>query len=463
MDVLLINPTTPLLSTRNTIPLGLAYLAAVLEVEGHRIKIIDLKVEPKSGPEIRKEINATDMVGITSTTPEIYNAYKICNVAKEEGVPVVMGGPHPSALPYESLEECDLVVRGEGEGTIVNVCNAIETGESLRDIRGILYKDKEKVVDNTPRELIRDLDSIPFPAVHLFPDIKKYTIQHPLLDRKSASGVILTSRGCPYNCVFCYKSIFGNVYRYRSSENVLSEWKTLVEKYKVREIGIVDDTFTTNSKRVIEICKMILKEKLQVPWLMPSGMRVKPISKEILEWMKKSGCIRIAFGIESGSQEVLNKIRKGITLEEVEKAVDLTKKVGLETIGLFMIGNYGEDESSIKQTIKFSKKLNLDYAIFYVATPYPGTELFEIIKNHGRFLITSWDKYGIHGNNKAYFELGDVKKELVEKMFKQAYRSFYLNPRYIKKRLLDKKTVRNAYNYIKAFLAYSGMRGRFYG
>jgi radical SAM superfamily enzyme YgiQ (UPF0313 family) len=251
------------------------------------------------------------------------------------------------------------------------------------------------------------------------------------------------------------------VYRYRSPENVVAEWRILVEKYNVREVGIIDDTFTSNPKRVIEICKMMLKEKLHVPWLMPTGTRVKPISKEMLEWMKKSGCVRIAFGIESGSQEVLNKMRKGITLEEVETAVNLTKKVGLETIGLFMIGNYGEDESSIKQTIKFSKKLNLDYAIFYMTTPYPGTELFEIVKDHGRFLITRWDKYGIHGNNKAYFELGDVKKELVERMFKQAYRSFYLNPRYIIKRLSDKKTLQNAYNYIKAFLMYSGMTVRY--
>jgi radical SAM superfamily enzyme YgiQ (UPF0313 family) len=163
------------------------------------------------------------MVGITSTTPAIYSAYKIAAAARDQGVPVVMGGPHPTALPYESLEQCDVVVSGEGEETIVDLCNAIEARSSLRRVKGILYKDGMKIVDSRPREFIEDLDSIPFPALHLFPDIRKYTIQNPLLDSKATSCVILTSRGCPYDCVFCYKRIFGSVYRYRSPGNVVEE------------------------------------------------------------------------------------------------------------------------------------------------------------------------------------------------------------------------------------------------
>lgn len=228
----------------------------------------------------------------------------------------------------------------------------------------------------------------------------------------------------------------------------------LVDKHRVEEIGIIDDSFTSNQRRVIEICKLIVKEKLQIPWLLPTGTRINPISREMLEWMKKSGCTRVAFGIESGSQRVLNRIGKGITLEEVESAVNLTKQVGLETIGLFMIGNDGEDESSIKETIRFSKKLNLDYAMFYIAVPYPGTRLFEIVKHHGRFLVNRWDEYVIHGNRKALFELEDVKEELVERMHKEAYRSFYLNPRFIMKRLSNKHTILNIANYAKAFFRY---------
>jgi len=454
MDILLINPPTQIWATRNTAPLGLGYLAAVLERQGHRVEILDLMVERKSDAEVRKDISLMDMVGVTSTTPAVYNAYKICKVARQEGVPVVMGGPHPSALPFESLDECDLVVCGEGEETIVEVCKAVETGSSLKGIRGIVYRDDGTVVDARPRDFIRDLDSLPFPAWHLFPDIGRYTIQHPLLDSKVASGVILTSRGCPHNCVFCYKSIFGSAYRYRSPANVLREWRMLIEKYKVKEMGIVDDSFTSNPKRAIEICRSIVEQKLQVPWLMPTGTRVKPISREMLEWMKKSGCSRIAYGLESGSQEILNKIGKGITLEDAEAAVNLTKSVGLETIGLFMIGNYGESESTIKQTIKFSKKLNLDYAIFYIATPFPGTRLFEIVKNQGRFLISNWDEYVIHGNRRAFFELGEVSKDLVERMHRQAYRSYYLDPRYIMRTLSHKDTLRNAHNYVRAFMKY---------
>jgi anaerobic magnesium-protoporphyrin IX monomethyl ester cyclase len=454
MKILLVNPATRIWTTRNTIPLGLAYLAAVLEREDHKVRILDLAVEARSDDELRKEIASMDMVGVTATTPAVYNAYEICRIARKEDVPVVMGGPHPSALPYESLEECDAIVSGEGEETIVHVCNAVEKGSSMREIRGILYKDDGRIVDNRPRGFIKDLDSIPFPALHLFPDAAKYTVQHPLLDKKVASGVILTSRGCPFNCVFCYKAIFGSVYRYRSPQNVLAEWRMLVEERGAKEMGIIDDSFTSNPKRAIEICKMIVNEKLQVPWVMPTGTRITPVSKELLEWMKKSGCTRIAFGIESGSQEVLDKVGKGITLQDVEHAVNLTKEVGLGAIGLFMIGNYCEDESSIKQTIAFSKRLNLDYAIFYIATPFPGTRLFEIIRNEGRFLITNWDEYVIHGNHKAFFEIGEVTRELVERMHKKAYREYYLNPKFIGRTLSNRSTLLNAHNYIKAFLKY---------
>ena len=454
MKVLLVNPPTKIFTTRYTMPLGLGYLAAVLEKKGHKVRILDLAVERKSESEIRKEIGDKGMVGITSSTPTIHNAYGIGRIAREEGVPTVMGGPHPSALPHESINECDVVVRGEGEETIVDLCEALEAGKGLTKVRGILYKDGSRVVDNGPREFIKNLDSIPFPALHLFPDISNYTVQHPLLDSKVVSGIILTSRGCPHNCVFCYKSIFGSIYRYRSPENVVAEWRMEVEEYKVKEMGVIDDSFTSNPKRAMEICRLIVKENLEVPWIMPTGTRVKPISRELLESMKKSGLARIAFGIESGSQEVLDKIGKNITLKEVEAAVDLSKSVGLETIGLFMIGNHCENESSIKQTIKFSKQLNLDYAIFYIATPFPGTRLFEIVRDHGRFLIEDWDDYVIHGNRKAFFEIGDVKKELVEKMHKQAYRSFYMNPKYVMRKISDKRTLLNAHNYMRAFLKY---------
>jgi anaerobic magnesium-protoporphyrin IX monomethyl ester cyclase len=454
MNILLVNPPARIWTTRNTIPLGLAYLAAALETEGHKPRVLDLAVDRKSDTQLRKEISQSDMIGVTSTTPTINNAYAICRIAKEEGVPVVMGGPHPTALPLESLKECDIVVCGEGERTIAELCNALEGERQLRDVKGIIYKENGGFVDNRPREFIENLDDIPFPSLHLFPDINKYTVQHPLLDTKVTSGIILTSRGCPYNCLFCYKAIFGSTYRYRSPQNVLAEWSLLLDKYKVKEMGIIDDSFTANPKRAIEICKLIVKEKLQVPWVMPTGTRIKPISRGLLEWMKKSGCTRIAFGIESGSQQILDTIGKGITLRDVELAVDLTKSVGLKTIGLFMIGNYGEDESSINDTIRFSKRLGLDYAIFYIATPFPGTKLFEIVLREGKLLITSWDDYVIHGNRRAFYEIGDLNKELIETMYRKAYRSFYLDPKYVLRTLLDKNAISNMHNLLRAFLKY---------
>jgi len=458
MKILLVNPSAGIWNTRNTMPLGLAYIAAVLEQQNYDVRVLDLTVENKSGEQIKKEIRSNDIVGITSTTPTIYNAWNVCSIAKEEGVPVAMGGPHPTALPQESVDKCDIIVNGEGEKTIVDVCNAIDGKKikaSMKKVRGIYYKQGKKIVSTGKQEFIKNLDSIPFPAMHLFPDISNYSTQHPLLDKKVISGSIITSRGCPYNCVFCFKSIFGNVYRYRSPQNVVEEWKLLVEEYNVKEIGIVDDSFTSYPKRAIEICKLIVEQNLQTPWLTPSGIRIKPVSRELLQWMMRSGCYRVAFGIESGSQRVLEKIGKKLTLREIEESVKLAKSVGLETLGFFMIGNYGDDMQSIKQTIAFSKKLDLDYAQYLITVPYPGSMLFNIVKQRGRFLINKWDEYGTF-EDRAYFELDEVTEELVERMHKQAYRDFYVNPKFIMRKALDKKTIMNANNYIKALMRWIG-------
>jgi len=458
MKILLVNPSAGIWNTRNTMPLGLAYIAAVLEQQNYDVRVLDLTVENKTNEQLGKEIRSADMLGITSTTPTIYNAWNVCSIAKEEGVPIVMGGPHPTALPQESIEKCDVIVNGEGEKTIVDVCNAIDGKKIkaiMKKVRGIYYKRGKKIVSTGKQEFIKDLDSIPFPAMHLFPDISNYSTQHPLLDKKVISGSIITSRGCPYNCVFCFKSIFGNVYRYRSPQNVVEEWRLLVEEYSVKEIGIVDDSFTSYPKRAIEICKLIVEQNLQTPWLTPSGIRIKPISRELLQWMMRSGCYRVAFGIESGSQRVLEKIGKKLTLREIEESVKLAKSVGLETLGFFMIGNYGDNMQSIKQTIAFSKKLDLDYAQYLITVPYPGSMLFNIVKQRGRFLINKWDEYGTF-EDRAYFELDDVTEELVERMHKQAYRDFYVNPKFIMRKALDKKTILNANNYIKALMRWIG-------
>lgn len=451
MKALLVNPPMNIFNTRMTLPLGLGYIAAVLEKEGNDVKILDMTVEEISDNKLRNAIGNADFVGVTSTTPTINNAWKICKMAKEEGVMSILGGPHPSALPEESLSKCDVVVRGEGELTILDIVKRLEHKENMKKIRGISYRYKGKNIHMPNREFIKNIDEIPFPAFHLFPRLDKYSTQQPLLDKKVLSGNIMTSRGCPFNCIFCFKEIFGTTYRFRSPENVVEEWRMLVEEYKIKEMGVVDDSFTSIPKRAIEICKLLVKEKLEVDWLTPSGIRIKPISKELLTWMKKAGCKRVAFGIESGSQKILDLIGKHVTLADIEHAVKIAKEVGIETLAFFMIGNYGEDEESMQETIDFAKKVDTDYAQFLVTVPYPGTRLYDIIKHRGKFLTTNWDEYGTF-EDKVYFELDNVNEELVKRMHKKAYRSFYMRPKYVLSKTLSIKTLLNLPNYTRAFL-----------
>jgi len=428
--IVLITPKNPIWTGAVTLPLNLAYLAAVLEMDSHKVECIDMCINPNKN--IKNHIENCDFVGISSCTPSIKEAWKLAKIAKECGKTVILGGPHPSAMPEESLRKkfIDIIVRGEGEETIKEICS----NKKLRNILGISYKNNGKIIHNPPRPFIKNLDSLPFPARHLF-DLKKY---HSELHRNKIIGDILTSRGCPYNCNFCYKAVFGRVYRVRSPENVVQEWKEMIDM-GIKEIGIIDDNFSVNWERAIKICNMIINQGLRIDWSATGGLRVDSVSKKLLLIMKKSGCYRIAFGAESGSQFILDKMGKNCTLGQIRNAVSLAKEVGLEVVLFFMIGNLYENEKTVQQTIDFAKELDSDYVQFTVATPYPGTQLYKTIKREGKFLVKNWEEYGSY-EGKAYFEHNEINKNFVEKMYRKAYREFYLRPkiilRYLKKRNL---------------------------
>jgi radical SAM superfamily enzyme YgiQ (UPF0313 family) len=434
VKILLVNPPAKIWSAPRVPPLGLAYIAAALEKAGHAVVVWDAGVD-RSVPEFK----GYDLVGATAVTPQASAAWSVLEKAKAAGAVTVLGGPHPTCLPEESLGKSwiDYVVRGEGEETIVDLARDLERGGKGAGITGISRRDAGGRVINEPdRQPIMDLDSLPFPALGLFAPLSRYSNSQPLIGRRSPSLPILTSRGCPYGCPFCFKGVFGRRFRARSPENVVAEWEVLVRKHGAAEIAVQDDAFNANPARAIRICRLIIERGLRHPWSAPNGIRADGVSEELMRAMKESGCERVAFGVEAGSQGMLDSIDKRVTLAQVENAFRLARRAGIRTMGFFMFGNQGETAGTAEATIRFAVALKPDWAQFTVATPYPGTELFETVRREGHSLVSEWDKYG-HYTSGAFFRMGSVTPELVARAMRRAYRRFYLRPGYVLRRILD--------------------------
>ena len=453
-SILLIRPAPAdeIFGDDSFLPLGLAYIAAVLEKQNYEVKLLDLIVLPLSNGEFLEELERfnPDIVGFTSVTSTIRSAYRLAALVKEKNPETVtiIGGPHATAMPDECLRESiDFVVKGEGEETIKDLLANLESPEK---VNGIAFKSKGRTVHTVPRAFIRDLDALPMPARHLFPQLRLYKGQEALGNRIPV-GSIITSRGCPFKCAFCFKAVFGDKFRARSAESVVEEWAYLVKKYKVKEISIVDDSFTTSKKRVHAVCDYLIENKLTIPWSCPNGIRVDLMDPELAQKMRRAGCYRVALGIESGSQAIIDSIGKNITLKQIENAVKCCKKAGIKTMGFFMLGNLAENEDTMRKTINFAIKLNTTYAQFLIALPFPGSRLYnEVIKN-GKLHIDNWDQYGNY-EKLASFEYKQITPALLLKMHKEAYRRYYFRPGYVVRQLFNLDNYRYILRRIKAFI-----------
>ncbi|MHA1312686.1 MAG: B12-binding domain-containing radical SAM protein [Candidatus Helarchaeota archaeon] len=458
MKILLINPyhrvsylgnekMSPILP-----PMGLAYIAAVLIQNKIAVKIIDLNLNLPSKIDFIHQIKEEepDIIGITSSTPVINNAFRLCaeiKAANPETI-TVLGGPHPTALPKDTVsnENVDVVVVGEGEYTFLDLIRAIEEKKDLSQVEGIVFKKNGEIISNPLRPLIEDLDELPLPAYELLEMDKYYSPQ----TKTGKFANILTSRGCPARCIYCNKKIFGTKFRARSVNHLLNEIEFLINNYGIREFHILDDLFTANKKRVREFCYQVLKKKLDIKWKCPNGVRVNTVDYELLKLMNQAGCYSISFGVESGNSQILKNIRKGITLEQSENAIKWAKKAGLFTVAFLMIGNLGENRQTIQDTINFTKKIDPDAAQFSILIPYPGTPIRDIILKEGKLLTNRWEDYD---NEKgiAIFEHGELNKNLMEEMVKKAYNSFYFRPSYILKRILKIRNLHDLKTYINGF------------
>ena len=337
-------------------------------------------------------------------------------------------------MPDESLQQpsVDFVARGESEVTIVEFVRALEvmpaatTGVDARaaaleagrfaHIQGLSYRNSAgQLVHNSPRPLAHDLDAIAWPAYQLF-KIERYTNLQPLtdgLDRHARAYTIVTSRGCPYQCTYCSKPVTGNTWRARSAESVLGEWQRLVEELHATEIGVTDDIWNLDVKRAKEICRGLIERGLNgVPWITVHGMKVNHTDAELFQLMKRAGCKRVGFGVESGDELILKRsVRKSQTLAQVRRAFQQAKAAGLETMGFFIFGMPGEDEQTMEKTIRLALELDPDLANFMLATPYPGTALWQKVQREGKLYARDWAGLAIHSDH-LQFEIGALKPDV---------------------------------------------------
>lgn len=418
--------------------LGLAQIAAVLEKVDAQVKILDAAAEnftlEEIGARVKKE--NPEIVGITSTTSTINRALETAKLCKSiTNAEVWMGGVHVSIFPQEILSKdyIDYISIGEAELTIVELYETRKRGGDVSKIKGLGWKKGKKACINPVRPNIENLDELPMPAYHLLP-MKKYRPAAGTYRRLPAAPII-TSRGCPGRCTFCYKGL-GYRVRRRSPEKVLSDIRLLMDDFRIREIIIYDDTFTVGKKQVIELCDLIKKEKLDITWSCMG--RVDFVDYDELKAMHEAGCHSIGYGVESGDQEILANLKKGTDLDQSRKAILNSKKAGLETRAFFMLGNPGETEESIEKTIRFAIELDPDIALFNITTPFPGTEMFRWADEHGHLITKDWSRYDC---SEPLMNLPTISPEEIKFYYKQAFKRFYLRPSYIVKRLLKLRSL----------------------
>lgn len=450
MRIILASPEAKVWSSRKHIPLGLGYLAGVLREGGHDVMIYDASIEDvevsyyiERAEEQRKPY---DLIGITATTPLIEDAWEMAQYAKKKGLHVVLGGPHLTIMPLESLEPphneyVDYVFKGESEYSFLELVNILEAGKEPGVLPGIHFRKGDEIVVSPESPMIPDLDALPFPAHDLF-KIDRYTNLQPLtdgLDPHARSFTILTSRGCPYKCTFCSKPVTGDTWRARSVESVVQEWKWLVNGLGATEIGVTDDIWNLKLPRAKELCRRLVEEGLNtVPWTTVHGMKVNHTDLELFQLMKAAGCLRVGFGVENGDEQMLrNVIKKGQTVDMVREAFKNAKAAGLQTMGFFIFGMPGDNEETMEKTIQLALELDPKLANFLLAAPFPGTAMYDMIKKGGEVFADTWGEYAIH-DQKARFRMHENYDEaLVLRKWREAYRRFYL---YRPERVWEKMT-----------------------
>ncbi|MBN1336052.1 MAG: cobalamin-dependent protein [Deltaproteobacteria bacterium] len=427
--------------------LGLPSLAAWLEHRGHRVYIVDGHVERMDvhTPERLLARFRPDLVGITAMTPVVPAALAVARACRRlfPGVPIVLGGAHPTVLPEDVLahSEVDFVVRGEGEVTLAELVE----GSDPATLAGLSWRAVDGIVHNPDRPLLPDLDALPSPAWHLLP-LSRY---RPGLGtyRKLPAVSLMTARGCPNRCTYCF-NLFGHQVRRQTPTRVVEEVRRLRAVHGIRQIQFYDDTFTLRKDWVLELCGRFAREVPDVAWTCYG--RVDTVDADMLDSMARAGCHQICFGVESGDPEVLRTVEKHITIDQVRTAVRLAREAGIRPRGTFMIGNQGETPASMQRTIDLALSLDIDVALFSVATPYPGTAFYRWAEAEGRLVTRDWGQYD---RNSTTVRLAGADPETVWAFHRAAYRAFYLRPKFVLRYGLQLRHLRHLWDGFRVLAA----------
>jgi anaerobic magnesium-protoporphyrin IX monomethyl ester cyclase len=445
--VTLVNPPYPSGAPEAIfIPLGISYLAAVLENNGYAVDVIDCQVLKPTKRELEGELRRLqpDVVGVTSATLTFEPALEIVRTAKETcpNCLTILGGPHVTVMDEQTLSEnpeTDIVVRGEGEQTMLELAHLASTSnlKNLKEVAGITFRKNGQIFRTHDRPFIQNIDTLPHP-----------TLKHFQLSRYRILGKtylpIITSRGCPFQCTFCLSSqMCGRSFRARSPRNVVDELEWLRDTYGADAFTFYDDTFTFDRNRALAICEEMKNRKFDIPW--DCRTRVDRVTKEVLAKLRNTNCQLIHFGVESGSQKMLNAMKKGTTVEQNERAIKWAKEVGISVAISVIVGYPDETPDMLKQTMDFIRRTEPDYVYMCEAVPYPGTELYNLLKNLGWEMSSDWSRYHEHTQ---VFKNPLLPLQKIEEMKKALYDDFF-SPSYF----LRKSRRRDFYSQVMARMA----------
>lgn len=463
MNVLIINPPWPgkgfgtrsqnrIIKHRSDkflqYPIFLAYSAAQLKAAGFKVFYIDSVIQDfgfdRTISEARKI--QPDALFMETTTPSIEADYKSLTALKDEtSAKIIVGGPHATYFNKQVLEDCpaiDVVIRHEFDTKIADVVRNLN---DLTPVKGVTYRDGDAIIDNGDGSLAEDLDAVPFPDRNTIPwkwYLEAWYSRKPFMN-------MMTSRGCPYHCAFCLwpQSMYGHKQRFRSLNNVFAEIDFLVERYGVRELNIDDGTFTTRRERVLEFCRRLKDGRYDLIWT--CNGRVDNIDPEMLREMRRAGCKLIRLGVESGSQGVLDKIKKGLTLKQIEDGVRMVKKSGIQALGGFMFGFPYDSRETVEQTLAFAKKLSPDQVQFSINMCYPGTSLYEYALENDLILAKGFKEFDMTYG--PVVRTVDMERSELKNILARAYKEFYFRPTFLVQTLFNMRDMDEIKRVLRSF------------